>query len=289
MNEIAILIIAHKNQEQLELLINNLVGDFDLYIHIDTKSVINKEELISKYPNVKFYSKYNIIWSGYTQILCPLFLFREASKSKYQYYILISAQDIPLISNEAIKCRLKEEDTSYVVSDKLPLSQWKFNGGFDRVQLFWESDVVGNSLWDKLKRKVICNIKKNQRKYNLRRPLYKGVEYYGGSTWVILRYDAMEYLTNFIDKNPKYLKTFKYSYCADELWLQTILGTSDCRTKNEHITYLDWFTGPEYPRTLRIDDYDAIINSPHFFARKFDIDVDKEVVHKILERRNSTT
>lgn len=289
MNEIAILIIAHKNQEQLELLINNLVSDFDLYIHIDTKSTINKEELISKYPNVKFYSKYNIIWSGYTQILCPLFLFREASKSKYQYYILISAQDIPLISNEAIKRRLKEKDTSYVVSDKLPLPQWKFNGGFDRVQLFWESDVVGNSLWDKLKRKVICNIKKNQRKYNLRRPLYKGVEYYGGSTWVILRYDAMEYLLNFIDKNPKYLKTFKYSYCADELWLQTILGTSDCKTKNEHITYLDWFTGPEYPRTLRIDDYDAIINSPHFFARKFDIDVDKEVVHKILERRNSTT
>lgn len=289
MNEIAILIIAHKNQEQLELLINNLIGDFDLYIHIDTKSTINKEELISKYPNVKFYSKYNIIWSGYTQILCPLFLFREASKNKYQYYILISAQDIPLISNEAIKRRLKEEDTSYVVSDKLPLPQWKFNGGFDRVQLFWESDVVGNSLWDKLKRKVICNIKKNQRKYNLRRPLYKGVEYYGGSTWVILRYDAMEYLLNFINKNPKYLKTFKYSYCADELWLQTILGTFDCKTKNEHITYLDWFTGPEYPRTLRIDDYDAIINSPHFFARKFDIDVDKEVVHKILERRNSTT
>ncbi|MBD8349698.1 beta-1,6-N-acetylglucosaminyltransferase [Dysgonomonas sp. HGC4] len=289
MNEIAILIIAHKNQEQLELLINNLVSDFDLYIHIDTKSTINKEELISKYPNVKFYSKYNIIWSGYTQILCPLFLFREASKSKYQYYILISAQDIPLISNEAIKRRLKEEDTSYVVSDKLPLPQWKFNGGFDRVQLFWESDIIGNSLWDKLKRKVICNIKKNQRKYNFRRPLYKDVEYYGGSTWVILRYDAMEYLLNFIDKNPKYLKTFKYSYCADELWLQTILGTSDCKTKNEHITYLDWFTGPEYPRTLRIDDYDAIINSPHFFARKFDIDVDKEVVRKILDRRNSTT
>ncbi|WP_170120005.1 beta-1,6-N-acetylglucosaminyltransferase [Dysgonomonas alginatilytica] len=281
--------MAHKNQEQLELLINNLIGDFDLYIHIDTKSTIDKDELVAKYPDVKFYSQYNIIWSGYNQILCPHFLFSEAYKNKYRFYILISAQDLPLISNEAIKRRLKEEDISYVVSDKLPLPQWKFNGGFDRVQLFWESDIVGNRVLDRLKRKVICNIKKNQRKYNLRRPLYKDLEYYGGSTWFILRHDAVEHLLYFTERNPKYLKTFKYSFCADELWLQTILATSDCETKNEHITYLDWGKGPEHPRTLRIDDYDTIINSSHFFARKFDLEVDKEVVHKILERRNSIT
>lgn len=289
MNDIAILIIAHKNQAQLELLLDNLAGDFDLYIHLDTKWSINKEELATKYPTAKFYSKYNIIWSGYTQILCPLFLFKEASKNNYQFYILISAQDLPLLSNKSIKRRLKEEDSSYVVSDRLPLPQWKFNGGFDRIQLYWESDIVGNKPWNKLKRRIIGNIRKQQRKYNLRRPLYKNLEYYGGSTWLILRYDALEYLLNFIDKNPNYLKTFKYSYCADELWLQTILATSNCKTKNDHITYLDWGTGPEYPRTLRINDYDNIINSTCFFARKFDSEVDNEIIEKILERRNSTT
>lgn len=285
--EVAVLIMAHKNQKQLELLIDSLIGDFDLYIHIDTKSTINKEELITKYPDVKFYSKYNVVWSGYTQILCPLFLFREAYKNKYSFYILISGQDLPLISNEAIKQRLKADDTSYVVSDRLPLPQWKLNGGFDRIQLYWESDITGNGLWSKFMRKVIGNVKKNQRKYNIRRPLYKGIEYYGGSTWVILRQDATKHLLDFIDKNPKYLKKFRYSYCADELWLQTALGTSDCKIKNEHITYLDWATGPEYPRTLRMEDFDKIINSSHFFARKFDMDVDNEVIHKVLERRKS--
>lgn len=287
MKEVAILIMAHKNQAQLELLIENLHNNFALYIHIDTKSSIDTAHLKSIYPTVYFYSEYNVNWSGFNQIQCPLFLFREAYKQKHSYYILISAQDLPIISNEKIIESLKNDNCSYVVSDKLPLPQWKFNGGFDRVQLYWESDVTGNSLYANLKRRIIAHVRKRQRIHNWRRKLYSNIEYYGGSNWVILKDDAMSYLIGFIDRHPQYIKSFKYSYCADELWVQTILATSDCNIKNEHFTYLDWSKGPEYPRTLRLDDYNDIINSRCLFARKFDMEVDSEIIRKVLEHRNS--
>lgn len=288
MNEIAILIIAHKNQTQLELLINNLIGDFDLYIHIDSESIIDIKELSSKYPNIKFYSKYHVVWGGYSLSACSLFLFQEAYKGRYKYNVLISGQDLPVISNDKIKHFIEKNDSSYIVSDKLPIPHWSYAQGFNRFQLYWEHDITGNSLWDKFRKKVIGNIRKFQLKYNIRRPFYKNMDVYGGSNWGLLRYDAMDYLINFIEQNPGYMKRLRYCYCTDELWMQTILATSGCKIRNEHITYIDWLKGPESPRTLRIDDYENIINTTCPFARKFDMDVDKEIIYKIQERRNST-
>lgn len=287
MNEIAILIMAHKNQSQLELLIDNLISDFDLYIHIDTSSTIDIKELRGRYPSVNFYSEYNVNWGGYKQVLCPLFLFKKAHLQNYLYTILISGQDLPIVSNAQIYSKLKESNCSYIVSDQLPLPQWKFNGGFDRVQLYWDTDITGNSLWDKLRRKIIGNIRKRQWESGSRRPLFEDLTYYGGSNWVILQREALNFLIKFTQDHPKYIKSFKYSRCGDELWLQTIIGNSDCPSKNEHFTYLDWSKGPEYPRTLRVDDYEAIVNSPYLFARKFDTEVDNEIIQMILNRRKS--
>lgn len=288
MNEIAILIIAHKNQAQLELLLDNLGDDFALYVHIDKTSAINKEELTARYPNIRFYSKLHVVWGGYNLSACSLFLFQQAYKGKHKYYVLISGQDLPLLSNQEIKNFIHKNDSSYIVSDKLPIPQWTYHGGINRYELYWEHDITGNSLWDTFRKKLIGNIRKIQLKHNIRRPFYKGMEVYGGSNWGLLRYDAMDYLISFIDRNPGFMKRLKYCFCTDELWIQTILATSNCKIKNEHITHLDWSTGPEYPRTLRIEDYNSITSSAYPFARKFDSEVDSEAITKVLERRNST-
>lgn len=288
MNEIAILIIAHKNQHQLELLLRNLADDFDLYVHIDKTSAINKEELTVKYPKIRFYSELHVVWGGYNLSACSLFLFQQAYKGNYKYYALISGQDLPLLSNEEIKNFIYKNDSSYIVSDKLPIKHWAYNGGINRYELYWEHDITGNSLWDTFRRKLIGNIRKIQLKYNIRRPFYKRMDVYGGSNWVLLKQDAMDYLISFIDENPRFMKRLKYCFCTDELWMQTILATSNCNIKNEHFTYLDWGTGPEYPRTLRMEDYNKIVESPYPFARKFDSEVDNEIIEKLLDSRNST-
>lgn len=286
MSRIAIMIIAHRNESQLRLLLDNLRDDFDLFVHIDTQSAISKTALEKDFPQVKFFSQYHVVWGGFTLSACSLFLFQQAHKYNYDYYILISGQDLPIKSNKTIKAFVEENDTSLVLSEKLPLPQWKYNGGLDRVGLYWESDITGNSLWDKFRRRLIGNIRKNQRIYNKRRPFYKGMDIYGGSNWFLLKNDAMNYLLSFVDNNPGFIKRLKHCFCTDELWVQTILATCDCKIKNEHFTYIHWYND-SMPKELTIGDYDAIINSPYLFARKFDIEADSDIIFKVLEHRNS--
>ena len=53
-------------------------------------------------------------------------------------------------------------------------------------------------------------------------------------------------------------------------------------SKDEHLMAkrcIDWKRG--LPYTYKIDDYQELMNSPAFFARKFSTKVDKEIIDKI--------
>lgn len=45
---------------------------------------------------------------------------------------------------------------------------------------------------------------------------------------------------------------------------------------NMALRYIDWKTGPQYPRVLNENDFDKIKNSNCLFARKFDENIDFE-------------
>ena len=53
--------------------------------------------------------------------------------------------------------------------------------------------------------------------------------------------------------------------------------------ENKCLRYVDWSSGPEFPRTMRVDDYDKIRNSDCLFARKFNRDVDRVIIDKIYK------
>ena len=54
MNKNCILILAHKNHNQIMRLINHLKTDFDLYVHIDKRNKLN----IKSFDNVNVYKKF---------------------------------------------------------------------------------------------------------------------------------------------------------------------------------------------------------------------------------------
>ena len=112
------------------------------------------------------------------------------------------------------------------------------------------------------------------------------MKYYGGTNWVNLSKDAVEYLLDFIEKHPEFLKSFRYTRNADEIWLHTILLNSPLcdQIENSSKRYIDWSSGPEYPRTLRIEDYNKIIQSDAFFARKIDPKIDNNIYEKLIGR-----
>ena len=96
----------------------------------------------------------------------------------------------------------------------------------------------------------------------------------------------MCYIIDEIEKNnSEYKKLFYNGFLVDELFVQTILKHSrfSINIVDDHKRYIDWESGPEYPRTLRVEDYKKIKSSSAWFARKFDWNKDKEIIEKIID------
>ena len=109
---IAYIILAHKNEEQLAMLINQLKEDWcDVFLHIDKKSSLDPSSLLNKLASQEIYftkQRHSVYWGSYSTveaILELLGLVRDVSvqkKEKYDRIVFLSGQDFPIVSNEHI-------------------------------------------------------------------------------------------------------------------------------------------------------------------------------------------
>ena len=76
-------------------------------------------------------------------------------------------------------------------------------------------------------------------------------------------------------------KFFRFSECADEIFLQTIAYSSPYHDniEDECLRFIDWNRGGPY--TFKSEDFDLLVNSYKLFARKFDEKVDNEIIERI--------
>jgi hypothetical protein len=288
--KIGILIMAHNNLDQLKLLVDSLKSDFHLFIHIDARSNLPEDSFASE-PNVWVIKKYKVYWGSYNQIIASLELFKLAYSQDCDYYMFISGKDFPSKPNREIIAEIeKNPQTNYLDYGLLPRKRWLLNGGFDRMQLYWENlnDPKNVSLLNHF-----CGFcRMLQKLLHLRRKLLPDISYYGGVNWANLSKETLTYVLQYLENHPEYLQSFRHTRTADEVWLQTIVMNSPYRTKTikDSKRYADWNKGPEFPRTLRMDNYDDIIQFDAFFSRKFDVNVDAGILEKIrsyLQQKSS--
>lgn len=283
--KLGFLILAHRYPKQLKNLIESLllVDNSKIYIHLDLKALSNFNELIKFYSTnnrvVFIEKKYKVFWGSYNQILATYELIKTAVKNNSEnYFMLLSGQDFLIKKpNEILNFFSQNSDSLFLVNFKLPDSQWQYNGlnrlGHYRIILEhnpWFSNKI-NTLISKIQIALKFNRKVK-------------FQQYGGSNWFNLPLDALKLIVNYIEKNPSYLKSFKYSLCADEIFIQSIILNSEFKNKviSEDLRYINWSDGPEYPKILRLGDYEKMINSENkFFGRKFDEAVDNEVILKL--------
>ena len=201
--KIGILILAHSNSDQLKLLVDSLKNDFILFIHIDAKSTIS-QYIFSEYKDVFVMKKHKIYWGSYDMIVATLDLFKWAYSYGCDYYMLISGSDFPIKSNQEIIHEIKEnQDVNFISYEKLPRLDWKLEGGFDRLRLYWENlkNPKSPSFFN-----YFCSIgRKIQLSLNLTRKMYP-LPLYGGDQWVNLSKETLEYVLGFIDNHPAYLQ-----------------------------------------------------------------------------------
>ena len=93
-------------------------------------------------------------------------------------------------------------------------------------------------------------------------------------------------------RKKKYIrKVFRWTYCADEVFLQTIVHNSIFRehlyvkqydnSNKSKMRLIDWKRG--HPYTFRMDDFEELKNSEMLFARKFDAQQDERIIKAIFE------
>jgi hypothetical protein len=189
---------------------------------------------------------------------------------------------MPIKSNDEILSFFeKNSEVSFIDFEALPKAGWRNQGGgFDRIQYYWGNNYKPD-LVSQTKKKALATVRMIQKKFNWRRKL-SGAQYYGGWNWLNINAEAMNYLMDFVKTNPNYLKSFQYTHCADEIWVQTILANSDCAMVNDNLRFVSWADPTdEHPKILTMDDLNAIMQAKALFARKFDTGVDCHVIKEI--------
>ena len=277
---IAVMMLIHKDDEQINRLIKHLSNDFDVYVHIDKRSSVKIENT----EKVFVYKEYKTYWGSFNQIMATLFLLRQSYQRIYDRYLLISGQDLPIKTNKEIIDFFEGNNNEYIDGDKMPVAGIAGNGGFDRMTKYWP-----NYFYRGNKNKLLEIIFKFELRIfeiiSLFKPRAIDYEFYKGTNWINFTHKCVTRVFEYLEKDRKYINRFKWTNCADEIFYHTILNKLDgLEIINESLRYINWVDGPEYPKVLDKDDYMKIINSNKLFARKFDMDIDKEIIEMVYKK-----
>ncbi|MGN7205935.1 beta-1,6-N-acetylglucosaminyltransferase [Pedobacter sp. SAFR-022] len=278
--QIAHLIVAHKNPEQLLRLLKRLQHpNFDLFVHIDKKIPIEQFSHImrdAKFLFIKNRTACN--WGGNSVLMSIIKSVREIvdSGKKYDFINVISGQDYPLMSTEKMLAFFQSNlGTSFISYDHASDSQWwqLARNRYEKYH-FTDLNVPGKYLLQN-----IVNTLLPKRKFPFFKTLYGGSK----STWWTITGDCALYLVSTLEENRKLNSFLKYAWCTDEFVVATIIMNSPFRhkTENNNLRYIDWSEQKASPKTLTFEDLAAMKASNMVFARKFDIKVDVRILDMI--------
>ena len=271
--------MAHKAPEQLERLIIKMNHPmFDFYIHLDKKSDFESFKYLGSMDNVFFITnRIECNWGGYSFVKAILCSVKEVLNStvKYDFINLMSAQDYPIKPVEEMYNFLSgHKGMSFISYEFFDGTWWKHAVTRFRSYHFTDYKLKGKYLLQKIVNKLMP-----QRKFPLNLKLYGS----SNSSWWILSFEAAEYLIDFIEKNVKLNKFMQYTWGSDEFLIATILLNSPFKERiiNNNLRYIDWSKGGAHPKILSKDDLQKLMNTDKFFARKFDVSMDPEILDLI--------
>lgn len=281
---IANIILAHKNPAQLERLIKAMSHpDFDFYIHIDKKVDLEPFEYLKGISGVNFIEDRMICnWGGFSLVETGIKSINQIldSDREYDFFNLLSAQDYPIKPLDEIHSFFFQRlGFSFISFDSSNETIW-WKEAKQRYSTYHLTDMhfIGKYYVQKF-----INMIMPERKLPA-----SLTQLYGGnkSCWWTISSDCAKYLSRYFKTNPKIIKFFKFTWAADEFIIPSILMNSPFRDQlvNQNYRYMKWSYGHAHPKILKRSDYKEIIESNMLFARKFDEDLDKEIM-EMLDKR----
>ncbi len=286
----AFLIIAHDQFELLKILIKMLDDERnDIFIHIDSKVKdfdFNEFLKLPQFSRIYFTDRISVTWGDFSQVKAELILLSKAvenenDENSYSYFHLLSGADLPIKTNDEIHKFFDENAGKEFIhfSSNEPSSSAQ-----SRIRYYHIFRKKRNLFY-----KILAQIAlKVQKALGVNRLKKNHLIVQKGTNWFSITHDFANYV---VSKRNEIEKIFRYSYCCDEVFLQTMLVNSDFKNSlympdcnNDQLAcarYIDWDRGNPY--ILRTVDFEDLISSPAMFARKFSMETDKEIVYKIRD------
>lgn len=269
---IAYLILVHRLPQQFKRLFKAIYETDNFYlIHIDKKAInkIGKEIItfLEPYPNVSVLTSENVVWGGYSMVQAELDGMKHLLKmnAKWDYFVNLSGQDYPLKSQKIIRQFLAENNgKSYlkIANQKLirPETMNRIENHFVEVD-------------DKIS--TVTH----------KRGFMKNVVPYIGGQWMILTRNCCEFICN-SSEVKKYEEYYSNTLIPDESFFQTVLMNTSFKGDliDDDKRAIIWIPDGDIklrPKTFTNLDLDFLQLGQNLFARKFDDNVDGDIIDKI--------
>jgi len=270
---IAYLILVHRYPEQFKRLFKAIHDPENHYlVHIDKNSgpalEADLRAFLSAYPNAALLEGRKALWGGYSLVDAEL---RGMAKllemgADWMFFINLSGQDFPLMTQKRIKAFLARHAGQEFIR---VLDQAKVRPDtMGRVLQYVEE--LGGRIIDTLATRLFLD----------------GATPYIGTQWKIVSRAFVDFVCH--DPSVERYKAFyRNTFIADEGFFQTVImnSTAHGEVVNDDKRMIDWIPDGDIklrPRTFTAADAGQLTASSDLFARKFDAEVDAEILD-ILE------
>jgi len=273
---IAFLIMAHKDPKQIERLVKRLNHpDFDFFIHLDKKIDMDNFAYLEHLDRVVFTkTRIHVKWAAFSFTTAIYKCMEEilGYPDQYDFIDVLSAQDYPIKSTEEIHSYFSDHKANNFISFEKEGSEW-WKHAIGRITNY---HLISYNFPGRYKIQWLINTVLPKRIFPLPYILFGGPR----ASWFTINNDCAAYVVKFMNDNPKVRRFCNFTWGSDEFLFQTIIMNSKYAetVMNDVINYIDWSGGGSNPKILTTVDYKSLTESKKLFARKFDINVDLDIL-----------
>ncbi|AFZ60489.1 hypothetical protein H6G54_15035 [Anabaena cylindrica FACHB-243] len=285
---IGFILLTHRKPQQIHRLIAHLNKMFNyprIVCHHDFSKSDLSVDTISK--NVSFVRPHlQTQWGDFSIVEATV----QAIKLMYEsanspdWFILLSGSDYPIKTAKEILGNLTSS---------------KYDAHIHHEQIIYkvyQQNVKMSLIWQILAYQRYCSYElfsvpliKNL-KIRLEHPLLtkpflpfsEELRCFAGGQWFSANQRAAEYIINFHSQKTALASHYRHRMFADESYFQTILANAPhLNLKNDDYRYVDWSTQGAHPKIMVMEDLPNLLTSSCHFARKFDLDVDSNILEQL--------
>ena len=283
----AIIILVHQLPEQVNIFLNQLLKatNMDIYIHINKRYDSIREQLLKDERIIIPSDNVEITWGSDEILKAILLMFRhiEESGNEYGHVLINTGQDLLVKKglDDYLEANKKQIFFEGYQQDARRRAFLLYNWPSQYRQLMdskWNPNKILRRLrielftrgWPFGKKKLSVDTKK--------------IVFYRNWFWGAIPYEVMNYILDYTEKNTEYMGIYSNALVPEEGFFLTLIMRSQYNDwvhfvngrSNSLTSVLSRSNG--HPTVVKYEDIQEIDHSEFYFARKFDIRIDKKVI-----------